>query len=65
MSYTNPERLIILEQMKKRQEGTRNKDGESSQQINESSSEKQEVHIKARETLTWESNQEKLAKHPK
>ena len=56
MSYTNPERLIILEQMKKRQEGTRNKDGESSQQINESSSEKQEVHIKARETLTWESN---------
>lgn len=30
-------------------------------QINESSSDRREVYLKARETLTWESDQEKLA----
>lgn len=30
-------------------------------QINESSSDRWEVYLKARETLTWESDQEKLA----
>ena len=48
--------------MKTRQEGKRNKDGESSQQINQSSSEKQEVHLKARETLTWEGRGEVVSK---
>ena len=30
-------------------------------QINESSSDRWEVYLKARETLTWETDQEKLA----
>ena len=36
-----------------------------SKQMNKSSQNKREVYLKARKTLTWESDQEKLAKNSK